>query len=80
MCGRDQEYKMTKKKKKPQNRKDKLWAEANRRCHLNNEERVHSGKFCFGKTPMQTFSDSVPLVKEKMLNKNLQAEEACLSG
>lgn len=38
MCGRDQEYRMTKKKKKPQNRKDKLWAEANRRCHLNNED------------------------------------------
>ena len=29
-----------------------------------NEERVHSGKYCFGKTPMQTFRDSIPLVKE----------------
>jgi hypothetical protein len=28
---------------------------------------------------MQTFLDSLPLVKEKMLNKNLQAEEVCLS-
>jgi len=45
-----------------------------------NEERVHSGKYCFGKTPMQTFLDSMPLVKEKILNENLQAEEACLSG
>ena len=41
-----------------------------------NEERTHSGKYCFGKTPMQTFKDSIPLVKEKMLNKNLQAETA----
>jgi len=39
-----------------------------------NEERTHSGKYCFGKTPMQTFEDSIPLVNEKMLNKNLQAK------
>ena len=24
-----------------------------------NEERPHSGKYCFGKTPMQTFLDSI---------------------
>jgi transposase InsO family protein len=41
-----------------------------------NEERVHSGKYCFGKTPMQTFLDSMPLVNEKMLNNNLQATVA----
>jgi transposase InsO family protein len=40
-----------------------------------NQERVHSGKYCFGKTPMQTFSDSMPLVKAKMLNENVQAED-----
>lgn len=33
-----------------------------------NETRCHSGKYCFGKTPMQTFLDSVPVAKEKMLN------------
>ena len=32
-----------------------------------NESRPHSGKFCYGKTPMQTFLDSLPLAKEKML-------------
>ena len=32
-----------------------------------NENRPHSGKYCYGKTPMQTFHDSVPLAKEKML-------------
>jgi len=31
-----------------------------------NEERPHSGKYCFGKTPMQTFLDSLPMVREKM--------------
>jgi len=44
-----------------------------------NEERVHSGKHCFGKTPMQTFLDSIPLVKEKMLNNNLQTETVAVS-
>ena len=39
-----------------------------------NEERPHSGKYCFGKTPMQTFLDSIPLAKEKMLGETLQTE------
>lgn len=34
-----------------------------------NEERTHSGKYCFGKTPMQTFIDATPLATEKMLDK-----------
>jgi transposase InsO family protein len=33
-----------------------------------NQERPHSGRYCYGKTPMQTFEDSLPLAKEKMLN------------
>ena len=37
-----------------------------------NHERTHSGKYCFGKTPMQTFLDSLPLAKEKMLNQTVQ--------
>jgi hypothetical protein len=44
-----------------------------------NEERVHSGKYCFGKTAMKTFLDSIPLVKEEMLNNNLQAAVTSLS-
>ena len=32
-----------------------------------NEQRTHQGRWCYGKTPMQTFIDSVPLAKEKML-------------
>lgn len=31
-----------------------------------NQERTHSGKYCYGKTPMQTFIDSIPLAKEKL--------------
>ena len=33
-----------------------------------NVERTHSGKYCFGKTPMQTFLESKHLAKEKMLD------------
>lgn len=32
-----------------------------------NTVRTHSGKYCFGKTPMQTFIDSIPLAKEKLV-------------
>jgi transposase InsO family protein len=32
-----------------------------------NQQRPHQGRWCYGKTPMQTFVDSVPLAKEKML-------------
>jgi len=32
-----------------------------------NEQRSHQGRWCYGKTPMQTFLDSVPLAKEKIL-------------
>ena len=32
-----------------------------------NKERTHSGKYCFGKTPEQTFKQSIHLAKEKML-------------
>jgi len=34
---------------------------------LYNEERPHQGRWCYGKTPMQTFIDSLPLAKEKMI-------------
>ncbi len=33
-----------------------------------NEERTHSGRYCYGKTPMQTFIESLNLAVEKMLN------------
>lgn len=32
-----------------------------------NEQRPHQGRWCFGKTPMQTFVDATPLAKEKMI-------------
>ena len=35
--------------------------------HYNNE-RPHSGRYCFGKTPMQTFNETITLAKQKLLN------------
>jgi transposase InsO family protein len=34
-----------------------------------NEERAHSGKYCFGKTPLQTFRDARPLAQAKELDR-----------
>lgn len=39
-----------------------------------NENRTHTGKYCYGKTPMQTFKDSLHLAKEKMLGATLQTD------
>lgn len=41
--------------------------------HYYNNERTHTGKHCFGKTPMQTLIDSKHLADEKMLD--LQSEK-----
>ena len=32
-----------------------------------NENRPHQGRWCFGKTPMQTFLDATPLAREKLI-------------
>jgi transposase InsO family protein len=31
------------------------------------EERVHQGRWCYGRTPLQTFLDTIPWAKEKLL-------------
>jgi hypothetical protein len=32
-----------------------------------NEVRTHQGRWCYGKTPMQTFLATVPMAREKMI-------------
>jgi hypothetical protein len=32
-----------------------------------NKTRTHQGRWCFGKTPMQTFLDALPIAREKMI-------------
>jgi hypothetical protein len=41
-----------------------------------NTERTHSGKYCFGKTPYQTFLDSKSLADDKMLDKLQPIDDA----
>jgi transposase InsO family protein len=41
-----------------------------------NRTRTHSGKYCYGKTPLQTFLDSLPLAREKMLDSFVHAAPA----
>jgi transposase InsO family protein len=59
-------------RKKIYNTLDELQADLDTWIKQYNEERPHSGKYCFGKTPMQTFEDSIPLAKEKMLGETVQ--------
>ena len=33
-----------------------------------NRKRPHSGRYCYGKIPMETFIDSLPIAQQKMLN------------
>jgi hypothetical protein len=37
-----------------------------------NNERTHTGKYCYGKTPIQTWIDSLHLAKEKLLSNHYQ--------
>jgi len=38
-----------------------------------NHERPHSGRYCYGKTPMETFLESLPLAKQKLLSESQTA-------
>ena len=46
---------------------DELQADLDVWIHEYNEARPHQGRWCFGKTPMQTFLDAMPMAKEKMI-------------
>jgi len=48
---------------------EELQADLDHWLHEYNRERSHSGKYCYGKTPMQTFLDSKHLAQEKMLDR-----------
>jgi len=46
---------------------DDLQADLDAWTRQYNDERPHQGRWCFGKTPMQTFLDTLPLAKEKLM-------------
>jgi hypothetical protein len=46
---------------------DELQADLDAWIKEYNEARPHQGRWCLGKTPMQTFLDAMPMTKEKMI-------------
>jgi transposase InsO family protein len=48
---------------------DEIQQDADRWIKEYNTERTHSGKYCFGKTPYQTFVESKKLADDKMLDR-----------
>ncbi len=53
---------------------DELQADLDDWLREYNEERTHSGKYCYGKTPMRTFLDSLLMAREKMLDQTVQVQ------
>lgn len=54
---------------------EELQADVDEWIRSYNEERTHSGKHCFGKTPMQTFLDSKHLALEKQLDRAMPTSD-----
>lgn len=48
---------------------EQLQADLDAWMELYNAERTHSGKYCYGKTPLQTFIESAPLAYDKQLDR-----------
>ena len=48
---------------------DELQADVDAWIQTYNTERTHSGKYCYGKTPLQTFIDSAKLAYDKQLDR-----------
>lgn len=47
---------------------EEMQKDLNQWLYYYNNERPHSGKYCYGKTPMQTFNESIDLAKIKMID------------
>lgn len=61
-------------RKKIYNTLDELQADVDIWIDHYNNERPHSGKYCFGKTPKQTWDETLHLAKEKMLDAQFQKD------
>ncbi len=61
-------------RKKIYNSIEELQNDVNKWLEDYNGNRTHSGKYCYGKTPMQTFKESKHLAKEKMLDETYLTE------
>ncbi|MGF1926030.1 MAG: IS481 family transposase [Bacteroidia bacterium] len=55
-------------RKKIYNSLESLQLDMDKWMEYYNSERAHSGRYCYGKTPMQTFSESKAIAKSKNVN------------
>lgn len=55
-------------RKKIYNTLDDLQKDLDEWIRYYNQERPHSGRYCYGKTPVATFIESLPLAKQKLLD------------
>ena len=60
-------------RKKLYTRIDELQTDLDNWVDWYNTERTHSGRYCYGKTPIATFEESLNLAKAKFLDNNLQS-------
>lgn len=63
-------------RKKIYNTMEELQIDLDAWLYKYNELRPHSGKYCYGKTPMQTFRDSKHIALEKVLNSMLEQSDS----
>jgi hypothetical protein len=53
---------------------EELQADVDEWLLIYNRERPHSGRYCYGKTPLQTFRDSKHLADQKRLDRLLVSQ------
>ena len=61
-------------RKKIYNSLDELQTDLDLWLNKYNNQRPHSGKFCFGKTPMQTFIDAKHIAVDKTIHSNINTQ------
>lgn len=54
---------------------EELQADVDEWLEQDNRERTHTGKYCYGRTPLQTLRETKPLAQAKMLDTLTEREE-----
>ena len=57
-------------RKKLYNSLDEMQKDLDEWMKYYNQERTHSGRYCYGKTPMETFKESLILARQKMIGQS----------
>jgi len=63
-------------RKKLYNSLEELQADLDEWLEYYNRERTHTGKYCDGRTPLQTFSDAKQLAQQKQLERHFQPTQS----